>query len=494
MDIFDGLKGVKYPFRPLFMPWNNKNDEQVMLDTLRSGKISALVIDIVFAENKVSQACDLHIVGETFEPTDLAFVFPKGFPDDNIIQKFSYALKANEEDSLIDPLNQRYFNGSSACGDASAPDGAISFQAMLGLWYIMGASFLFALFAIAASHISWATGTNARLKKSASRILSKTVSASGGFTRSLSHSLMRSFSRSASSGGRVDAAQGAVDRHKLQSGRPYVADLLDSTGSMKRIDEASKDDTVVDIPGEDSTPDGLGNSRALLRCQTTSRNSSSRSWFSDNTDRETVPEGGGSPDAPPNQWLRDSDADPDPIGTKSRMPPRPARKEDPETACRQHHAVGQAPDNKEEREPACGRHQAREDKEDSFLENSSDTETFEDPYLSFEARGKGSKQGAPHVRPGQGDFDETVDANGGPGGDEAVELASSCGGLDDIYSTPLDAIEPLAEGMVRSPDLSKAAFEQKLADVIESLLADAQRKLQAEVTSILATAQKRRKD
>lgn len=52
---------------------------------------------------------------------------------------------------------------------------------MLGLWYIMGASFLFAIFAVLASHISWATGTNARVQKTASKLYSRTVSVSGGY-------------------------------------------------------------------------------------------------------------------------------------------------------------------------------------------------------------------------------------------------------------------------------------------------------------------------
>eukprot|EP00884_Botryococcus_braunii_P010302 jgi/Botrbrau1/19273/Bobra.0073s0021.2 len=194
-DIFDGIKGLKYPFRPVYMAWNNKVDEQLLLDTLRSEKITALVIDIVFTQSKASAACDLHVVGEKFEPSDLALAFPKGFLDNVAIQRFSYAIKANEEDSLIDPVTQRYFNGSSTCPVRSNDDAPIGFGSMLGLWYIMGASFLFALFAIAASHISWATGTTARLQRSTHHVLSRARSASGRLSNSMSHSFQRSHTR-----------------------------------------------------------------------------------------------------------------------------------------------------------------------------------------------------------------------------------------------------------------------------------------------------------
>lgn len=45
------------------LPWNDKQDEQNMLNALRQGTIAALVIDAPFADYMTSINCDLYEVG-----------------------------------------------------------------------------------------------------------------------------------------------------------------------------------------------------------------------------------------------------------------------------------------------------------------------------------------------------------------------------------------------------------------------------------------------
>lgn len=45
------------------LPWNDKLDEQNMLNALRQGTIAALVIDAPFADYMTSINCDLYEVG-----------------------------------------------------------------------------------------------------------------------------------------------------------------------------------------------------------------------------------------------------------------------------------------------------------------------------------------------------------------------------------------------------------------------------------------------
>eukprot|EP00884_Botryococcus_braunii_P020510 jgi/Botrbrau1/7142/Bobra.0143s0019.1 len=156
--IFNGSNAQDYPFSPQFLPWNNEADEAVMLQALRSNRIVALLIDEPFAQVKASTNCDLHIVGSSFEPTDLGLAFPSWFPDRDI-RLFSEASKANAEDGLLKNVYRKYFNSSTAC-DPLDTSGAIQFTQLSGLWYIMGMAIVVAIFCIAGSHITWATGTN----------------------------------------------------------------------------------------------------------------------------------------------------------------------------------------------------------------------------------------------------------------------------------------------------------------------------------------------
>jgi hypothetical protein len=63
-----------------------------MLQLLRSGQISALILDAPFVEYQAAVSCDLYLVGDIVLPNSLAFAFP---PDTDLVSRCWQASPAH---------------------------------------------------------------------------------------------------------------------------------------------------------------------------------------------------------------------------------------------------------------------------------------------------------------------------------------------------------------------------------------------------------------
>jgi ABC-type amino acid transport substrate-binding protein len=72
---------------------DNDEDTEKMLDNLRTGKYKALLLDAPVLEYiaATNPACDLYVVGDSFETFNLALEFPADF-DDGLIGRMSAAI------------------------------------------------------------------------------------------------------------------------------------------------------------------------------------------------------------------------------------------------------------------------------------------------------------------------------------------------------------------------------------------------------------------
>lgn len=82
--------------RPL--PWNSAEDEAKMLSLLRSGELTALILDKPFVQYQAASTCDLHVVGDTVLPVNLGFAFPPS--TDLVNMTWLVFVKCNNEPAV----------------------------------------------------------------------------------------------------------------------------------------------------------------------------------------------------------------------------------------------------------------------------------------------------------------------------------------------------------------------------------------------------------
>ncbi|GFH17558.1 uncharacterized protein HaLaN_14220, partial [Haematococcus lacustris] len=91
-------------------------DAALMLESLRTGKVSALILDAPYVETQVAKNCDLYKVGSTVLPNGLAFAFGPDVSAD-YITLFSNALIVMEEEGVKENLKQLFVSPASSCSN-----------------------------------------------------------------------------------------------------------------------------------------------------------------------------------------------------------------------------------------------------------------------------------------------------------------------------------------------------------------------------------------
>ncbi|KAJ9511388.1 hypothetical protein QJQ45_029798 [Haematococcus lacustris] len=117
-------------------------DAALMLESLRSGKVSALILDAPYVETQVAKNCDLYKVGSTVLPNGLALAFGPDVSAD-YIALFSNALIAMEEEGVKENLKQLFVSPASSCSNkagGSLSSSTIGIEKLAGLWVFLGAA------------------------------------------------------------------------------------------------------------------------------------------------------------------------------------------------------------------------------------------------------------------------------------------------------------------------------------------------------------------
>ncbi|KAL6748931.1 hypothetical protein V8C86DRAFT_2863839 [Haematococcus lacustris] len=122
--------------------WSTDEDAALMLESLRSGKVSALILDAPYVETQVAKNCDLYKVGSTVLPNGLAFAFGPDVSADYIAH-FSHALIVMEEQGIKENLKQLFVSPASSCSNkagGSLSSSTIGIEKLAGLWVFLGAA------------------------------------------------------------------------------------------------------------------------------------------------------------------------------------------------------------------------------------------------------------------------------------------------------------------------------------------------------------------
>ncbi|KAJ9519054.1 hypothetical protein QJQ45_003534 [Haematococcus lacustris] len=134
------------------LPWNNAEDEEVMKESLRSGKVSALALDAPFVEYNVAQSCNFFTVGDIVLPVNLAYAFPPDTVLDHV-EYFNQALTVMSETGTMEALQQQFITPEGGCSNKASGSATtvITVNQVAGLWVFFGA----AIAAGAVINIGW---------------------------------------------------------------------------------------------------------------------------------------------------------------------------------------------------------------------------------------------------------------------------------------------------------------------------------------------------
>ncbi|KAJ9519137.1 hypothetical protein QJQ45_007692 [Haematococcus lacustris] len=142
------------------LPWNNAEvgelaahkDEEVMKESLRSGKVSALALDAPFVEYNVAQSCNFFTVGDIVLPVNLAYAFPPDTMLDHV-EYFNQALTVMSETGTMEALQKQFITPEGGCSNKASGSATtvITVNQVAGLWVFFGA----AIAAGAVINIGW---------------------------------------------------------------------------------------------------------------------------------------------------------------------------------------------------------------------------------------------------------------------------------------------------------------------------------------------------
>jgi len=126
------------------LKWEDRSDEQAMLDTLRNGTFAALVLDSAFVDYIASSNCEFRAVGRSFERSGVGLAFPPG-TSDVVVDVFSWRqVRLQESGMLLDSLDAKYMHVQPAVCSTSPPEGltAVKFREVHVLWLFLGVAVL----------------------------------------------------------------------------------------------------------------------------------------------------------------------------------------------------------------------------------------------------------------------------------------------------------------------------------------------------------------
>jgi len=243
-----GAKLVSYP-------WDGPDDEQIMMDALVSGEISALVLDETALRNLDGNNCSTRIV-EAIQPIKVTGQ-TAGFgvrPDaDRVITAYNVALRAlMENDQLQELRDQFIYVEHAVCKDTTVSTDytQVQWQDVAGLWIILGISVAVALLVVA-FYRAWHHSLQRR------NFFRKTRSISQGMSRSLTLMADKNMSSSeltdamdplgsemlyddqyaGASNGYIDGTQCPPTKHKMEEEEDLQTLVRHMRSELKQVKE-----------------------------------------------------------------------------------------------------------------------------------------------------------------------------------------------------------------------------------------------------------------
>lgn len=133
-----------YRLETIGFPWDNTEDEAVMVDGLVRGDYDALVLDystlaVIDADN-----CKTKLLPSQFDLIDQSVGFPKSsWQREGLLDTFNLALRELKEFGTIEDLQNEYIYlplAECKSGDTSTGYSSVSWEQVAGLWIILGAT------------------------------------------------------------------------------------------------------------------------------------------------------------------------------------------------------------------------------------------------------------------------------------------------------------------------------------------------------------------
>eukprot|EP00878_Enallax_costatus_P024620 GHUV01026294.1.p1 GENE.GHUV01026294.1~~GHUV01026294.1.p1 ORF type:complete len:303 (+),score=29.84 GHUV01026294.1:1-909(+) len=162
----------KYSIDADGLAWDNDVDTGIMLDNLRTRKYQALVLDtpVVQYFAAIAPLCDLFPVGDQWETFNLAIAFPPTVPSDLPANISASIVRLQTSTAILDQLENDYvksaktllpdgtYHSCNVYTDTSqsvSVDPQITFNQVLGLWYILAFSAVLAAITLAVQFAIW---------------------------------------------------------------------------------------------------------------------------------------------------------------------------------------------------------------------------------------------------------------------------------------------------------------------------------------------------
>lgn len=123
-------------------PWDNKEDEKVMLDALLQGDVDVLVLDYATLTVLDSASCDTRMIPTQFNLFDFAVAFPASAANrTSLMRDYNDALRNLKEFGSVEILLNKYLSvGGLECKTGKTQSGKsyVTWDQVAGLWIILG--------------------------------------------------------------------------------------------------------------------------------------------------------------------------------------------------------------------------------------------------------------------------------------------------------------------------------------------------------------------
>ena len=146
----------RYGIAATSFPWNNLADEEAMYAALRTGEISALVLDGTTLDFHAASNCEFTVLESAFDNFDQATAFPSGFSNPALLDAYNIALERLQEAGASQEVGDAQLlptDGTCAAGSGGEVSSAITFRQVTGLWILLAAATALALLLVVAHQL-----------------------------------------------------------------------------------------------------------------------------------------------------------------------------------------------------------------------------------------------------------------------------------------------------------------------------------------------------
>jgi ABC-type amino acid transport substrate-binding protein len=176
-DYVDKLSAIGLP--TIGYKWDTDEDEARMLGDLRSGRISALVIDANFVRYVDGRHCDLTGVGQEFLINDVGFGLSSSLPV-ALTESLNAAIISVIEDGTMEELYNVHVNNlggpcSESHSAAASKNGAIRVDQVAGLWCVLALAVLVGFLLLGLKWLQRRRAAAQRLALLAARSFSRSI-------------------------------------------------------------------------------------------------------------------------------------------------------------------------------------------------------------------------------------------------------------------------------------------------------------------------------